>query len=449
MKAWPNPWITSLCMLVLVPVSARAAEEGPARASVRVDASKVLRTVDRRMLIGSNVAAWNQAENFTTPELRTWLEELGIGIIRMPGGSWSDIIYWNGNGVRDEEGNVDPTRMKDGYPDVDYSSYKPSFVVGNTPQVSDRGWHGHVDVKTMHDYVNSITGCRTLVCVNAGTGRASDAAEWVRWANIENGWNIRYWEVGNELEGSWEAGHILPDGTELTAEMYAQRYIEFAKAMKAVDPTIKVGGAACGASTGGFTDVLLRDAGDYVDFVSWHTYPCQAGLAEEKMFQRTNISHPMASVRQLIRQYQPAREKEIEICVTEWNLHADRTSTDLINALWSCIWVGEMVKEGMDFATQWDAFTQGHGDEGGHALVIADKPFQRKSQYWAFWLWRYYMGNEYIASKSDAPAHVYSLATRSNNAVYLMLVNTSRDKEATITVDLANFRAAAQGEAAR
>ena len=46
-----------------------------------------------------------------------------------------------------------------------------------------------------------------MACPNAGCGRPIDAAEWVKWANKKMGYNVRYWEIGNELGGSWEAGH--------------------------------------------------------------------------------------------------------------------------------------------------------------------------------------------------------------------------------------------------
>ncbi len=410
--------------------------------TITIDAAKLLRRYDRRMLIGTNVAMWNNRAVFSDPDVMRWFREYSPGLIRMPGGSWSDIVFWNGNGVRRPDGTIDHSQYKDNYPIIDYSAYAPSICVEmDWSGIRKYHWHGNIDVKGLHEFIKGV-GCETMVTVNAGTGRAEDAAQWVKWANKEMGYNVKYWEVGNELDGGWEGGHYLPGGGELTAAMYAKRYKEFAIAMKQADPTIKVGGAADGTGDDSFAAAMLRDAGAYVDFVSWHTYPCQAGISEDEMFARATLAHPMASLRRLIRQHQPGREKEIEICLTEWNLHGDRTGTDLVNTLWSCIWIGEMVKEKMDFATQWDALT------GYASLFDGGKSRQRRSQYWAFWLWRYFMGNEYISSSSNAPAHVYTLATRSNNAVYLMLVNKSREQEANITVKLANFTPAAQGEAA-
>jgi len=56
----------------------------------------------------------------------------------------------------------------------------------------------------------------------------------VYYANIVKKYNIKFWQVGNEMDGEWE------DGGPVTAAMYAEKFIRFAKAMKQVDSTIKV-----------------------------------------------------------------------------------------------------------------------------------------------------------------------------------------------------------------
>jgi hypothetical protein len=59
------------------------------------------------------------------------------------------------------------------------------------------------------------------------------AADWVRYCNRERGYNVKYWEVGDEQWGTWAKGHAPP-------EVYAKKYLTFVRAMKAVDPTIKI-----------------------------------------------------------------------------------------------------------------------------------------------------------------------------------------------------------------
>lgn len=81
---------------------------------------------------------------------------------------------------------------------------------------------------------------------------------------------VRYWEPFNELdhprklEAMSKAGQSYSDIVEL--------YIECAKAMKAANPQIKIGGPSLVDANPGRLDTLLKEAREYVDFVSWHDY---------------------------------------------------------------------------------------------------------------------------------------------------------------------------------
>jgi hypothetical protein len=80
-----------------------------ANITLRIDAAKHLRTFDPRALTGTNVAVWTGPERYESPLIQAWLQDLAPGSIRMPGGSFSDIVFWNGNGMRGADGRVDPT----------------------------------------------------------------------------------------------------------------------------------------------------------------------------------------------------------------------------------------------------------------------------------------------------------------------------------------------------
>ena len=234
---------------------ALAADEAPIETNVTVDAGQVLRTMDPQRLGGTNVALWYFGSTYDGT--LAFMPELRARYIRLPGGSWANGVYWNGNGVRGADGKVDPNKMgPDGYPAIDYSAYAPSILVNaKTLHPESNGWHGNVDVKKQHDFIKAIPGTEAMACPNAGCGRPIDAAEWVKWANKKMGYNVRYWEIGNELGGSWEAGTELPFGKgRLTGEMYTKRYNDMASAMRQVDPTIKIGSCP-------FVEEALRDCG--------------------------------------------------------------------------------------------------------------------------------------------------------------------------------------------
>ena len=147
------------------------------------------------------------------------------------------------------------------------------------------------------------------------------AVEWLKWANAQT-FTVPYWEIGNELNGQWETGHFLADGSGMTGEIYAQRFLAYAAALKAVDASIKVGGPASSDLSLAFVEELIRDAGDRLDFVSFHAYPVgvQRDNVADKFHDIDLLRNALTRIREWKRQYQPDRFDQIEIGVTEWNM---------------------------------------------------------------------------------------------------------------------------------
>lgn len=61
------------------------------------------------------------------------------------------------------------------------------------------------------------------------------AVAWVKYANIDQGYQVKYWEIGNESNIQHHNQIIW------TPEQYAQTVVQIAQAMKKVDPTINIG----------------------------------------------------------------------------------------------------------------------------------------------------------------------------------------------------------------
>ena len=255
------------------------------------------------------------------------------------------------------------------------------------------------------------------------------AAEWVKWANHTNDYNVPYWEVGNELNGDWELAW-LPDGSTMTGEHYAQHFLKFAKAMRAEDPTIKLGGPACSDLALDFVEALIRDGGNELDFISIHAYPVGVNVknSREKFAAIESMREAARKVHRWIETYQPQRQDKIEIGISEWNIkvNEDRDTAELINGIWSALWIGALFEEGIDFANQWDLST--YVREGGHSAFYIDEKNDRilpKSQYWALWIWGNLMGNQLVKSKIRGHKDIHSFVTRSEDGLQIMLINTS------------------------
>ncbi len=130
------------------------------------------------------------------------------------------------------------------------------------------------------EFINFCHGLAVepLICVNAGTGTPEEAAQWVEYCNgsidtpmgalrSQNGhpepYHVKYWEIGNEIWGSWQSGHC-------TAEEFGIRIVEFYKAMKKADKEIVLLG--CGHIDPEWSKTVLEIAGEYIDCLTLHIY---------------------------------------------------------------------------------------------------------------------------------------------------------------------------------
>lgn len=89
------------------------------------------------------------------------------------------------------------------------------------------------------------------------------AVEWVRYANKIRNYNIKYWQLGNEQNHESNT-KFLPYAD------YLNMYNDFAKAMKEIDPTIKIAPGIIGGK--GNFEALIKNCDDYIDYFTAHQY---------------------------------------------------------------------------------------------------------------------------------------------------------------------------------
>lgn len=123
-----------------------------------------------------------------------------------------------------------------------------------------------------------------MLGVNMGTGTIQAAADLVEYCNAPVGTyyadlrashgyrdphNVKYWCVGNEMDGPWQIGH-------LDAHAYGAKALEAAKMMKWIDPSIQT--VLCGSSNDQMPTypewdrVALEHAWEKIDYLSIHYY---------------------------------------------------------------------------------------------------------------------------------------------------------------------------------
>ncbi len=285
-----------LAAAVLVPVSATPASAATS-ANVSVDAGRRLASIPSAAF-GMNVAVYDGYMNDSpVPGL---LKGAGIGAVRYPGGSYADIYHWK-------------TNTADG-----------GYVAPNT------------DFDAYMGTVRSA-GAQPIIIANYGSGTPQEAADWVRYANLTKGYGAKYWEIGNEVYGNGEYGSSWENDTHSSksATTYAQNLLQYVTAMKAADPTIKIGAVLTTPGSwpdgltgpGDSTDwnhTVMSIAGSKIDFVVVHWYPGGDSPADLLTKPQAQVGTITATLRSLIDQYAGANAANVGIAVTETNSTIDK-----------------------------------------------------------------------------------------------------------------------------
>ena len=188
------------------------------------------------------------------------VKDMGVPFLRWPGGNFSSNYNWmDGIGPRDER----PARLEMAWGTVENNRF---------------GTHEFLD------YVQEI-GAEPYICLNLGTGTWNMAQQWVEYVNgdqdtaivqlrkkngREKPWGVKYWGLGNEMDGYWQMGHR-------SANDYGGFALEAAKLAKLTDPEVKL--IAAGASNFragsdwiGWNRTVLDYLKDYADYISLHLY---------------------------------------------------------------------------------------------------------------------------------------------------------------------------------
>jgi len=238
------------------------------------------------------------------------IQALGVPMIRYPGGNFVSCYDWkDGIGPREKR----PRRLE----------YAWSSIETNQFGIDDFcRWAKKAHVEPM-------------IAVNLGTGSIIDAGHLVEYCNhpggtywsdlrAQNGspepYGVKYWCLGNEMEGSWQAGH-------LSAEDYTKKALEAAKIMRWVDPAIKL--IACGSSYEmlptylEWDRIMLDQLLDQVDYLSTHSYTMNAGQGDTNFLAAYKALDTHIKNSRRVVEYVKARKnstKELGICLDEWNV---------------------------------------------------------------------------------------------------------------------------------
>ncbi len=170
------------------------------------------------------------------------MRDMNCHIMRMPGGNFVSAYDW-----KDTIGDPDkrPPIM-----DPVWSAVQPNDV-------------GVDELLRMCELIE----CEPYWCVNTGYGEPRSGAECLEYVNgaVSTEWGakraangrakpyqVKYWAIGNEMYGHWQAGHMSRDH-------YTQKHNLFVDAMRKVDPSIYI------VAPGGFVDEMTTGQGIFIE----------------------------------------------------------------------------------------------------------------------------------------------------------------------------------------
>ena len=436
-KAFSNEWKSrnfqpfSTYNDVALPITA-------ADATITIDAGVTLDSI-KPTIFGNNLASYMNKNSLTAALKKENWKHAGHTLMRWPGGNQSNQYFWDGN---------IPSSIKT----------DPKFPLSAAISGTDGAWRLTNDgYLQMLDTLN----CQGIVCVNAayafyGTDAdpvataAHYAADYVRYMNGTKKANIKYWEVGNENYGPWQAGYLV-NGVQTTGTQYGQVFNVFVDSMKAADPTIFVG-AVIHPDEGAYSNwsnLVLPEVQDKADFLIIHEYfhpsTNRNAITEDQIYaELVQVANDKKQVQDMVAQYTNKPRDYFPIAMTEFNSRSGIRELSRTNAIFVSACLGEYAKNGYDAVTLWN-MQNGYenpndGKDGGdHGIISrndagADNILGNAddlpdgSAYpalYAYYYYSKYFGDQMLSSTvSNADLLIYP-TTFTSGEIGLVLINKS------------------------
>jgi alpha-L-arabinofuranosidase len=140
----------------------------------------------------------------------------------------------------------------------------------------------------------------------------TNAVEWVRYANVKKGYGVKYWMIGNE---SWnDPGY----NGRVTPAKYVDDLEDFATAMKAVDPSIKI---IANGKSGWWQTILQSSAVSKIDFLGLSEYPVfnYTGGYAYYAHNDVNLTGEVDYAIDAINTFAASHKSRIKVIATEYN----------------------------------------------------------------------------------------------------------------------------------
>lgn len=419
----------------------------PASASntVMVDATSIITKIPLSVF-GHNAVWWMGPVAGDTKFIDP-ITNLHPHIIRFPGGSTSDVYFWNA------QQGVNPADAPLTIMDENGIKKEPGYIYGKTTY----NWQCNLDnYYTMLQQTNN----KGIITVNYGYARygtgtnpvaaaAHLAADWVRY---DKG-RTQFWEIGNENFGSWEWGYRVDqsmnkDGQPeyITGALYAQHFRVFVDSMQQaaneIGSTIKIGAVAYDspATESWLTNTvktwnsgMISGINNRADFYVVHNYftPYNQNSNADVIFNAA-LTVPQTMIKYVTQTLQTNGAIVKPVAMDEWNMWANGSKQQVSNVsgVFAVLVMGEALKNKYGMAARWDLLNGWSGGDDHGMFSSGDEPgvskwSARPSFYYMYFLQKM-LGDRLVNAVVSGSTNVQAYAsTYTSGQVNINLVNTS------------------------
>ena len=238
-------------------------------------------------------------------------KRLGVSIIRWPGGNFASGYHW-----------------KDGIGPKENRPKRPELA-WNTVETNQFGTDEFIK------FCRKVNA-QPYIVVNCGSGDMNEAQDWLEYCNsekdtywlqqrikntgIKQPYKVKYWGIGNEVDGNWQIGHK-------DAVTYGKIAKEYAKVMKWLDPNIKI--IASGSSDWlkdwgiDWDYTIVNELYDKIDYIGTHIYignpekDFKKYMGKSEIINR-RIENTTSAIKTALARNKS--QKNIYIAMDEWNV---------------------------------------------------------------------------------------------------------------------------------
>ena len=472
-----------------------AASASVANVKVSVDTSK-LRNIIGYRAFGIHTSVYDN--NLISPQVVALLKAAAINTLRYPGGGYADNYHWS---------TYKPTKWQAEEP-AKFGHYAPNNNFGNFAMLLDYVQNGTAVITV--NYGSNLAGtgggepaeaaawvayCNGDPADSKVIGKDSTGYDWKTvgyWATVrasqpladDDGLNllrighpkplnIKYWEIGNEVFGNGyyadeqnggyeedlhapyaviakDSDKIRHGNPALSPAAYGKGVVAFSKAMKAVDPGIKIGAVLFNPNVDKkaieWNPAVMAECGTALDFVILHWYagsmlpPDWKVLDEASLLRAPQEELPKvgSGLVELFHKYAGENASKMQFIVSEIGSRPGvKVTTPLTLGLFAADTYASLMEMG---AANID-WLELHAN-----YFLDDKNVQGPAYYGVQMV--HLLANindQLVEAKSNAGLLTAHAAKRADGSLAVMLINKSPKEKSTVKLQVAGAKLAAEG----